>query len=277
MHRRLAHTIVPLAAALAAAAAAQAGVLVAPTRLVLEDGERHGEFVLVNKGATSERYRISLVNRRMNAEGRIVEAPEALPGERFADTMIRFAPRVVVLPPDEPQTVRILVRRPGDLEAGEYRSHLLLQQVPEAPAAPAPAEPTASRGISVQITPIYGITVPIIVRNGALRAEGALSDLALRLDDQVPRLHVRIHRDGDRSLFGDLEVRHEPPGEPPRIVGLARGVALYTPNASRPFSLALDFAGGRLPTAGQLRIEYRNAELGASRLIAEGALGLAGD
>jgi hypothetical protein len=266
-----------LLAAATLAAPARAGVLVAPTRLVFQDGERHGEFVLVNKGFTTERYRISIVNRRMSAEGRIVEAPDARPGERFADAMIRFSPREVVLPPDEPQTIRILVRRPGDLEAGEYRSHLMLMQVPDAPpAAPAP-DPEPTRGISVRVTPIYGITVPIIVRNGRLHAEGALSDLSLRVEQNVPRLHVSIHRAGDRSLFGDLEVRHELPGEPARVVGRARGVALYTPNESRPFALELGFPEGVIPTTGALRVEYRDAEGGASRLIAEGAVGLASD
>jgi hypothetical protein len=272
--RGLAHTIALLAAALLEASSARAGVLIAPTRLVLQDGERHGEFVLVNKGGTSERYRVSVVNRRMSAEGRIVEAPEAQPGERFADAMIRFSPREVVLPPDEPQAIRILVRRPGDLEAGEYRSHLLLMQVPDAPAAAPAPDPGPRRGISVPVTPIYGITVPIIVRNGRLHAEGALSDLSLRVEHDVPRLHVQIHRAGDRSLFGDLEVRHELPGEPTRVVGRARGVALYTPNQARPFALDLDFPEGRVPTTGVLRVEYRDAEAGASSLIAEGAVGL---
>ena len=277
MLRRLTLTTAVLLACAAGSDPARAGVLVAPTRLIFEGSERHGEFVLVNKGHTTERYRISLVNRRMNEEGRIVAAEEPRPDERFADAMIRFSPRTVVLPPDEPQTIRILVQRPGDLPAGEYRSHLMLQQVPDAPppAAPDPA-PESARGISIQITPIYGITVPIIVREGALRADGALSDLALVAEPE-PRLRLRLHREGTRSLYGDLDVLHELPDEAPRVVGRARGVALYTPNESRPFEVPLAFPGGGIPTRGRLRVEYRNAEVGASSLIAEAAVGLAGD
>jgi len=247
---------------------------VAPTRLIFAGSERHGEFILVNKGDTTERYRVTVVNRRMSEEGRIVEAPEPLDGERFADAMVRFSPRTVVLPPDEPQTIRILVQRPEGLPVGEYRTHLMLQQIPEAPpAAPQPVDPV--RGISMQILPIYGLTVPIIVRQGRLFATGYLSRLAL-LPGPEPKLRVRIHREGDRSLYGDLRVTHQVPGAPDRIVGLARGVALYTPNVSRPFEVPLTFPDG-LPIAGQLRVEYRDAEPGASSLIAEAAVELAGD
>jgi hypothetical protein len=179
----------------------------------------------------------------------------------------------VVLPPDEPQTIRILVRRPDDLEAGEYRSHLMLKQIPETPPAAPERDSGSARGISIQITPIYGITVPIIVRHGRLRAEGALSDVSL-LPGDAPSLHVRIHREGTRSLYGNLEVKHELPGEPPRTVGLARCVALYTPNESRPFRVPLEFPDGTAPAAGQLRVEFRDAEPGASSLIAEAAVGL---
>ena len=262
-------------ALLGAAPWARAGVLVAPTRLILEGSERHGEFILVNKGDTTERYRVSVVNRRMSEEGRIVEAPDARAGEWFADTMVRFSPRTVVLPPNEPQTIRILVMRPVDVPAREYRTHLMLQQVPEAPPAAAEREVDPVRGISIQIRPIYGITLPIIVRQGRLSAAGSLSDLAL-LRGAEPKLRVRIHREGDRSLYGDLRVTHEVPGEPDRIVGLARGVALYTPNVSRPFEVPLTFPDGP-PIAGQLRVEYHDAEPGASSLIAEAAVALTGD
>jgi hypothetical protein len=276
VHRSFAIIVFVLAAVLAAGAQARAGLLVAPTRLVFHGSERHGEFVLVNRGSTSERYRVSVVNRRMSPEGRIVEAPEPLPDERFADGMIRFAPRMVVLPPDEPQTIRILVRKPGDLPRGEYRSHLLLQQVPDAPPPAAVAEPEDPRGISLRVTPIYGITVPVIVRHGQLRARAALSDFALRVDEGVPRLHLRIDREGERSFHGDLVVRYEPPGEEPRVVGRANGVSVYTPNRSRPFALELDFPGGQIPSHGRLAVEYRDAEEGASSLIAEASVVLAG-
>jgi P pilus assembly chaperone PapD len=261
------------AAILLAALAAHAGVNVEPTRLVLEHGSREGEFVVVNPGTTTERYRVTLVNRRMGDDGRIVEAPRALPGDRFADALIHFKPRLLVLRPNEPETVRVRIEPRGVLLWGEYRSHLMLEQIPQPPAAPAPDAPRSGRE-SAPRAPAYALTVPVIVRAGSLAAEGQLSDLALRVDERGTRLHMRIHRTGQRSLFGDLEVRHEVPGAPSQVVGRASGVALYTPNEVRPFSLAIRFPDGGVPAVGQLRVEYRDAEPAATGLIAAGSFGL---
>src|SRR5688572_9421961 len=129
------------AAILLAAFAAHAGVNVAPTRLVLEHGSREGEFVVVNPGTTTERYRVTLVNRCMGDDGRIVDAPSALPGDSFEDALIHFMPRLLVLRPNEPETVRVRIEPRGELIWGEYRSHLMLEQIPQPPAAPAPDAP----------------------------------------------------------------------------------------------------------------------------------------
>ena len=259
------------------AGAAEAGILVAPTRLVLEAGARHGEFILVNKGERTERYRISLEGRRMGPDGRLQPVESPAEGDRFAHELIRFAPRVVVLPPEEPQMVRILVRNPGDLPIAEYRSHLVFRQVPEAPpAAPEPSAGAERRGLSVKIQPIFGVSVPIIVRHGRLRAEGALSELGLGELDDVPSLRLRLAREGDRSLFGDFTVTHEQPGAQPRVVGRANHVALYTPNRERPVEIPLQALEGPLPRRGRLVVEYRDAESDESELIAESALDLAG-
>jgi len=260
-------------AVLALAAPASAGLLVAPTRLVLEDGTRHGEFILVNKGEQTERYRISLEGRRMGPDGRLQQAPTPGEGDLFAHELIRFAPRVVVLPPEEPQMVRILVRSPGDLPVGEYRSHLVFRQIPEAPPA-APEIGAEKKGLKVRITPIFGVSVPIIVRHGKLRGEGALSQPELLAGENEPLLRVRLSREGNRSLFGDFAVIHETPGAEPRELGRANNVALYTPNRERPVEIPLQALEGPLPRRGRLRVEFRDAESDESELIAESALAL---
>ena len=253
-----------------------ADLLVAPTRLVFEAGARHGEFTLVNKGDQTERYRISLEGRRMEANGRVVRAEEPGPHERFAHELIRFAPRMVVLPPNDPQTVRIMIRNPGDLPAGEYRSHLVFLEVPEAPPAAAPDRQAGpGEGLSVSLTPIFGISVPIIVRHGELKATGLLSDLGVGVERGQAWLRMHLAREGERSLYGEMIVHHEAPGQETREVGRLKGVALYTPNRRRSLAVPLDELEGRLPERGRLLVEYRDAEPGSKhRLLAEASLGL---
>jgi P pilus assembly chaperone PapD len=256
---------------LGAAIAADAGVLVAPTRLVFEGRERSGEFVLVNEGDRVERFRISLADRRMNEQGRLEPVDELGAEEHSARGMLRFSPRQVELRPREPQTIRILLRKPGDLERGEYRAHLQIQQIPPPrPAAPADDGP---RRFGVRIQPIFGVSVPVIVRHGTLGASGRIDGLELvRLDAESMALRFAIHREGDRSLYGDVVAHWLPAGGEAVEVGRTNGVALYTPNGSRPFSLPLEFPGGVVPKGGRVKLRYVEPENAGSSLIAEAGL-----
>src|SRR5688572_8163909 len=163
--------LVTLVATLAGPAplAAQGDLLIAPTRLVL-DGRRGGEVILSNVGAEEALYRVSLELRRMTPEGALEPVDEGAvnAAEKAALEMVRYAPRRILLPPGEPQAIRISARPGAELPDGEYRVHMSLSAVPKARPAQATGEAPANGGFSVQITPIYGITMPIIVRKGDL-------------------------------------------------------------------------------------------------------------
>src|SRR3546814_1129641 len=172
------------AAALGAAASpvlAAGDLLVAPTRIIL-DGSRGTEVVLSNIGSAPATYRISLEIKRMTAAGGLDEIAEenATPAERAALDMIVFSPRRVTLPPNQPQVVRVGVRVPARLPPGEYRAHMLFRAVPDVvPAVAGEAKP-ASTGVSIALTPIYGITIPVIVRVGDLGAAAAIGEAWVR-------------------------------------------------------------------------------------------------
>ena len=124
--RRLMGALLAATLGLAAAtpSAAQGDLLIAPTRLIL-DGRRGGEVILSNVGNEEATYRVTLELRRMTVEGKLEEVDEsqASVSEKAALEMIRYAPRRVTLPPDEPQAIRITARPGPELPDGEYRVH----------------------------------------------------------------------------------------------------------------------------------------------------------
>ena len=150
-------------------------LLVAPTRVVL-DGSRGTEVILNNIGNEEATYRISLQLRRMTAEGGLEEVEMPNEAEQAALDMIRYAPRRVVLPPNQPQAIRIGVRVPEELPDGEYRAHMLFRAVPK--PRPAVESEDQGEGFSIRLTPIYGVTIPVIVRNGNLSALAAIANRA---------------------------------------------------------------------------------------------------
>ena len=190
-----------------APALAAGDLLVAPTRVVL-DGPRGTEVFLNNVGQETATYRITVQLKRMTASGDLEDvAPEAATAKEQATlAMITYAPRRVTLAPNQPQAIRIGVRPAADLPDGEYRAHILFRAIPDA-SAPAPAAAAAPvSGISITLRPIYGVTIPIIVRKGALTAQAALSDAHMVRDAHGPALAFTMTRTGSRSVYGTIRV-----------------------------------------------------------------------
>jgi hypothetical protein len=182
------------------------GLLVSPSYVLFDGHLRSKSLLLSNRGATPETYRITIINRLQMPDGQLVDTDKPPQGEGFAGPLLRYAPHQVVLAPDKPQTVRLLLQLPADLPDGEYRSHILFQQVPTETASESLPLPN-QQGLSVSIRAIFGVTIPVIVRKGELTASASLSDLhVIRLSETQPALTLHVNRAGTRSLRGDLTV-----------------------------------------------------------------------
>jgi hypothetical protein len=254
------------ALALTAAAPASAGVgdlLVAPTRLVL-DGRRSTELVLNNIGDEPATYRISVEFRRMKADGTLEEVKDPTPAEQAAADMIVYAPRRVTLAPHEPQTIRIAARAPQGLADGEYRVHLLLRAVPP-PQPVAPTDGEAPKGVQLRLIPIYGVTIPVIVRLGNLDAKASIADVKLESFNGKPAVGLELSRSGTRSTFGDIRV-YAPGVKAP--VALARGVAVYTEVNDRHVIVPFDDKL-KAPVSGPVTIDYVETFDDGNKTIAE--------
>ena len=230
---------------------ANAGVgdlLVAPTRIVL-DGRRGTEVILNNIGDETATYRISVELRRMTPEGKLedVETPNDM--EKAAQEMLLYAPRRVTLPPNQPQAIRLSARAPAGLADGEYRVHMLFRAVP--PPRPQ-AAPQKVEGVAFALTPIYGVTIPVIVRLGNLEAKAALSNVRKATEEGKPVISMDISRNGSRSTFGEVRVFKAGVTDP---IALMRGVAVYTEVGQRSLSIPIDPA--QLANAtGQVTVQY---------------------
>ena len=264
------------AALLLAAPAANADLMLFPTRIVFEKNQRAAQLELINQGKTPETYRLSLVNRRMSETGEFAPADTPAPGEQFADEMVRFSPRQVTIAPGSSQTVRMLLRKPENLAAGEYRSHLQIDRVAD-PVGSGSIEAAPDNGgnIGVTLTALVGASIPVIVRQGETGATVALTQLALVPAGAEPAsIAFEIDRSGNRSVYGDLIVTFIPKSGAPIEVARAGGVAVYVPNALRRARMPLRTPEGTMLSGGTLRLSFRERADAGGKLLAEATLGL---
>ncbi len=256
---RLLAAAVPLLMA-AALPAHASDLLVAPTRLVF-DNPRGTEVVLNNIGSNPATYRISLEIKRMTALGALEAVAEAdhSAAEKAVLDMISFSPRRVTLPPNQPQVIRVGVRLSDDIPAGEYRAHMLFRAIPDTTAVTERAAAPGS-GVSVSLTPIYGITIPVIVRVGTTGATAKIGRGWVSQDQDNALFNFELARQGDRSVYGDIEVSQPGRSEP---LFVARGIAVYPELTGRTVSIPVP---NELAAAlrGPVRIRYtEDRELGA--------------
>jgi len=233
------------------APAAQAGIgdlLVAPTRVVL-DGRRGTEVILNNIGEDVATYRVTAELRRMTPDGKLVDVTEPNAGEKAAQEMLLYAPRRITLPPNQPQAIRLSARAPEGLPDGEYRVHMLFRAIP--PARPQ-AAPPKSEGVAFELRPIYGVTIPVIIRLGRLEAKAAIANVHKVTADGKPAIALDISRTGDRSVYGTVKVFKAGLADP---IALVNGVAVYTEIGQRSVTLPIDPA--QLANAsGQVTVQY---------------------
>ena len=238
-------------------ASGQGNLLITPRRAVFEGSKRSLDINLANTGKDTATYAISIVQIRMTEDGSFEAISEPDPGQLFADKYIRFFPRSVTLGPNEAQVVKIQLTRTNELQAGEYRSHFYFRSVPTVKPLGEEEKPKDSTTISVKLTPIFGITIPVIIRVGESNTKVTLTDLKLEIvNDTIPRIKLVFNRTGNMSVYGDLAVDHiSPQGKVTRL-GNANGVAVYTPNTIRKFQFNLYNIPGVDYNAGKLRITY---------------------
>lgn len=262
---RIAAAVLALCAGLVSPPASGAGdLLVAPTRVVL-DGARGTEVILNNIGTEPATYRISLELRRMKEDGQLedIATDNADAREAAALQMVTYAPRRVTLAPNQPQSIRIGIRPPAGLADGEYRVHMLFRAIPD--AVPVAEADPAKSGFSIALTPIYGVTIPVIVRQGSLQATAALADPKLVTTGNGKALSFTLTRAGDRSVYGAIRVLKPGQAEP---VFAARGVAVYAEIGQRVVTLPLsdDVAA---TMAGPVTIQYVEESDSGGRVLAE--------
>ncbi|HCC71037.1 MAG TPA: molecular chaperone [Bacteroidales bacterium] len=258
---------------LKAVISAQGNLLITPRRVVFDGSTRSVDLNLANTGQDSATYAISIIQIRMTEEGQFETITEPDPGQRFADRFIRYFPRSVDLAPGEAQVVKVQITRRSELEEGEYRSHFYFRAVPDIKPLGEEDATKVNDAISVQLTPIFGITIPVIIRVGESTINVGLSNLEFRMVDSTePQLILTFNRTGNMSVYGNLTVDHISPAGTLTRVATANGIAVYTPNTKRKFILNLSKNEEVDYSEGKLKISYSAPSEIRSEIYAESEL-----
>jgi len=149
--------------------------------------------------------------------------------------------------------------KPMDLKPGEYRSHMYFRALERAKAIEQTVHDTSNHTISLSLRPIFGLSIPIIVRYNTTPAvvtmdSGFVSPVDTGGNGTVVAL---LHRTGDESCYGSLRVLFKDKDGNEKEVGIVKGVAVYVPLPVRRVEVAFKMPAGVDPSSGTFRLEYQ--------------------
>ena len=234
-----------------AAAVGTGDINISPKRIVFGPNGRGATVYVFNRGTAPATYSIAVIDRAMMPDGRIEaiddanrSAAEATVAARVksAKTFVIFTPRRVTLQPNESQTIRLRALRPANLASGEYRTHLTVTAIPPEDVgltADDAVKPAAGQ-LAVRVVPVFSISIPLIVRQGAAEVHAALEALRYALErtpngqQKVAFVSLELARLGASSVYGNIEVRR---GD--EVIGVVQGLAVYPEIARRAVQIPL--------------------------------------
>lgn len=222
-------------------------VLVSPLRILIDSKQRTDSVQIVNTSESETTYRISLVSMNTDIYGSQKENNSPAGNEAKALEILKFSPKRTTLSPGRTQTIRLFAKRPFDLEAGEYRTHLKITPLPPPPEK---KPGTQDKGLSIKLNFLVSTTIPVIIRHGDTYSSVNIEKAEIK--ENV--LSLSLSRAGNASALFNIEVYNSQ-----KLSGERNRNAFYTPNNEMITQVNLD----KIPQKGdRLDIFIKNAENG---------------
>ncbi len=235
----------------------QGNLMIYPRRVVFEGSAKSQEITLANTGNDTAKYVVSIVQMRMKEDGSYQDITVPDSGQLFADKYLRFYPRTVTILPKKSQIVKMQFVKSANMLPAEYRSHIYFRAIPKSKPLGEKEVAKDSTPVSAKLTPVFGITIPVIIRVGESTAQVKLTDMLVeKVKDTVSRFKVTFNRSGNFSVYGDLTVTYITPLGKETKVASVKGIGVYTPNLVRRFQCNLDNIPGIDYKTGKLHVVF---------------------
>lgn len=193
---------------LAMSAHVLAGVLAAPTVVVLSDKNRTGRVNLENPSAKPKEVEIyfsfgiprsdSLGNIQLTLQDTNITDP------RSCADWIRAFPRKVILQPNASQVVRLVARPPKNLEDGEYWARIVIRSQEGETELPMAEQ---SDQITTKLNMIMQTAISLKYRTGELSAKVKLRNLDAKIDGSTVDVLADLENAGNVSYLGIYKCR----------------------------------------------------------------------
>ena len=246
-----------------------ANLLISPLRVVLDGQQRSSNVTLINSGNVTRSYRISWTQKVALPQGGYRDLTEQEQNAYAGlERIVRISPKQVTLSPGQRQTVKLLLRDPGNLPKGEYRSHLTFTALPIHQNV---SEQNKQGQTGININVLMGYTMPVIYRTGSVTVSPTIDDLSLITIKETGATFIKVQLSHNDlfSASGRLVAYWTPTGQATRQVGLLNGFNFYPENQTS--EVKVPWKNFKLES-GTLEVRYEGQQEFSGLLLAQEVL-----
>lgn len=172
-------------------------------------------------------YKITFEDKEMNKKGNVQAVPIEKTFSHSLKKYLRVFPRSVIIPPGNTnsQEIQIQLKGSDSLPDGEYRSFITFSPLEENTNT---KKDSVMQGTKIAVKFQMAISIPIIYRKNATLGQVSIDSLSLTsVNDSIKLLNICIKRDGNRSIYGKLNVVGYVNGAPVTLFASKSNVVMY--------------------------------------------------
>ncbi len=185
-----------------------AGVLVAPTSLVLSDHKRTGRLTVQNPGDKPQEVSIDFYFGMPTSDSvgnvSVFLQDSAISDPRSAVDWVKAFPRKVVLAPNASQVIRFVAHPPKDLDDGEYWARVVVKSQEGKTEIPIASE---DNKITTKLNMIMQTAISLKYRTGNLISKLEVAGARATTIDSTVNVFVEMINRGNVSYIGILQCR----------------------------------------------------------------------
>ncbi len=251
----------------------RANLTIIPGRVIIDTNNPYPSVMLKNSGSAPGDYNIELTEMTMHESGEVTPPSPGQGVPHSARSYLHVAPRSVSLLPGEVKRLQLALRKPANLEPGEYRAHLKMRMVND--YATTAASLAEDKSVSISAKARMVIIIPVILRHGETSYAMQIESPKLSRDAAgAPKLDMYLRRTGNRSSMSDISVEYVSPEGKAQLITFFPGVPVYRELARRFISVPLEVPKGVDLSAGSLKITCLKPEEEGGTPMAETTLAL---
>ncbi len=205
-------------------------ISVESNRLILSDKNKTALMTIKNSSNSEKSYKIELVHYYMHGKlGTLkkISIDENIKNVNWADDFIEISPKFLTIPAGKEAEVKISVKNNAKIEENiEYRSHILVQTVPD-----------DKKQTNFSADAVVGMINPVFIRYGSFNADVDIKNITLtNIDAGKYKLKFNITREGNKSIYGKIKISCLT-GKEKVIIKEIYGLAVYKELTNKEVSL----------------------------------------